>query len=209
MLDLTQALTYSAAVGLAAAIPGPGMAALVARSVSGGTLLGFCVLAGLILGDLSYLSFAVFGLAMLAEYLNALFQLVRWCAAAYLCYLACQFWFANHQAIEVGKPAHKKEVLSAAISGLTITLGNPKTIAFYLALLPLVINLEAISIRTWALMLVPLTVLVLLSVGSMFILAAVRIRHLLSSQRSQRRLFRGAAIIMVAAAAAMLARGSA
>ncbi|CAN7735597.1 LysE family translocator [Caballeronia sp. LjRoot31] len=206
MLDLTQVLTYSAALGIAAAIPGPGMAALVARSVSGGTLLGFCVLGGLILGDLSYLSFAVFGLAMLAEHFNALFQLVRWGAAAYLCYLAWQFWFANHQAIEVGKPAQRKELLSAAISGVTITLGNPKTIAFYLALLPLVINLEAISIQTWALTLVPLTVLVLLSVGSMFILAAVRIRHLLSSQRAQRRLFRGAAIIMVAAAAAMLAR---
>ncbi|EGH08634.1 hypothetical protein Pgy4_06252, partial [Pseudomonas savastanoi pv. glycinea str. race 4] len=38
MLDLTQVLTYSAALGIAAAIPGPGMAALVARSVSGGGL---------------------------------------------------------------------------------------------------------------------------------------------------------------------------
>ena len=36
----------------------------------------------------------------------------------------------------------RKELLSAAVSGLTITLGNPKTIAFYLALLPLGINLE-------------------------------------------------------------------
>jgi len=54
------------------------MAALVARSVSGGTLSGFCLLLGLILGDLTYLSFAVFGLAMIAEHFNALFQLVRW-----------------------------------------------------------------------------------------------------------------------------------
>ena len=36
MLELSQALTYTAALGVAAAIPGPGMAALVARSVSGG-----------------------------------------------------------------------------------------------------------------------------------------------------------------------------
>lgn len=206
MLDLTQVLTYSVALGIAAAIPGPGMAALVARSVSGGTLSGFCLLSGLILGDLTYLSFAVFGLAMIAEHFNALFQLVRWGAALYLCYLAWQFWFANHQAIEVGKPAKKKELLSAAISGLTITLGNPKTIAFYLALLPLVINLEAVSLQTWALVLVPLTILVLLSVGALFIFAAVRIRHLLSGQRAQQQLFRSAATIMVAAAASMLIR---
>lgn len=209
MLDLTQVLTYSAALGIAAAIPGPGMAALVARSVNGGMLSGFCLLFGLILGDLTYLSFAVFGLAMIAEHFSALFQLVRWGAALYLCYLAWQFWFTNHQAIEVGKPAKKKELMSAAISGLTITLGNPKTIAFYLALLPLVISLEAVSLQTWALMLVPLTILMLLSVGALFIFAAVRIRHLLSSQRAQQQLFRGAATVMVAAAASMLVRGSA
>lgn len=207
MLDLTQVLTYSMALGIAAAIPGPGMAALVARSVSGGALSGFCLLFGLILGDLAYLSFAVFGLAMIAEHFNALFQLVRWGAALYLCYLAWQFWYASHQPIEVGMPVKKKELVSAALSGLTITLGNPKTIAFYLALLPLVINLEAVSLQTWALMLVPLTILVLLSVGALFIFAAVRIRHLLSSQRAQQQLFRGAATIMVAAAASMVIRG--
>lgn len=206
MLDLTQALTYSVALGIAAAIPGPGMAALVARSVSGGALSGFCLLSGLILGDLAYLSFAVFGLAMIAEHFLALFQLVRWGAALYLGYLAWQFWFADHQAIDVGKPVKKKELLSAAVSGLTITLGNPKTIAFYLALLPLVINLETVSLQTWGLMLVPLTVVVLLGVGALFVFAAVRIRHLLSGQRAQRRLFRGAATIMAAAAAMILVR---
>ncbi|AHF67490.1 MULTISPECIES: LysE family translocator [Pseudomonas] len=206
MLDMTQILTYSAALGIAAAIPGPGMAALVARSVSGGTLSGFCLLCGLILGDLTYLSFAVFGLALIAEHFNALFQVVRWGAALYLCYLAWQFWFADHQAMESGKKTAKKELLSAALSGLTITLSNPKTIAFYLALLPLAINLEAVSLKTWALVLVPLTVLVLLAFGALFIFAAVRIRHLLSGQSAQRKLFRGAAAIMLMAAASMLAR---
>ncbi|MBJ7223537.1 MULTISPECIES: LysE family translocator [unclassified Brenneria] len=206
MLDLTQVISYSVALGIAAAVPGPGLAALVARSVSGGTLSGFCLLLGLILGDLIYLSFAVFGLAMVAEHFSALFEAVRWGAALYLCYLAWQFWFANHQAIEVGKSAKKRELVSAALSGLTITLGNPKTIAFYLAILPLVIDLQAVSLQTWAVVLVPLTVLVLLSVGALFIVAAVRVRHLLSSPRAQQHLFRGAATIMVAAAASMLRR---
>jgi len=207
MLDLSQVLTYSAALGVAAAIPGPGMAALVARSVSGGALSGFCLLGGLILGDLTYLSLAVFGLAMIAEHFHALFQLVRWGAALYLAYLAWQFWRAQHQAIETGRAVPRKELLSAALSGLTITLGNPKTIAFYLALLPLVINLEVVSLQAWAFMLVPLTIAVLLAVGALFVFGAVRIRHLLSSLRAQQRLFRGAALIMAAAAAAMLVRG--
>lgn len=204
MLDLSQILTYAAALGIAAAIPGPGMAALVARSVSGGLLPGFSLLLGIILGDLIYLSFAVFGLTLIAHHFSALFAVVRWGAAAYLGYLAWQFWFAAHQPVSLGKPIDGRELLSAWFSGLTITLGNPKTIAFYLALLPLVINLESISLQTWGLMLVPLTALVLLAVGTVFVLGAVRVRHLLASLRAQQLLFRGAAVIMLGAAGAML-----
>lgn len=204
MLELSQALTYTAALGIAAAIPGPGMAALVARSVSGGALPGFSLLSGLILGDLVYLSFAVFGLGLIAHYFDALFVLVRVFAAIYLCYLAWQFWWAKPQPVSVGRPVSKQELFSAWLSGLTITLGNPKTIAFYLALLPLVIHLESVSLHTWAFMLVPLTIAVLFIVGGLFVLGAVRIRHVLASQRAQLYLFRGAALMMVGAAGAML-----
>ncbi|MCW2101946.1 UNVERIFIED_ORG: threonine/homoserine/homoserine lactone efflux protein [Pseudomonas psychrophila] len=206
MLELSQALTYTAALGVAAAIPGPGMAALVARSVSGGALPGFSLLSGLILGDLVYLSFAVFGLSLIAHYFDALFVLVRACAAVYLGYLAWQFWWAEPQPVVLGRPINKRELFSAWLSGLTITLGNPKTIAFYLALLPLVINLESVSLHTWSAVLVPLTIAVLFIVGGLFVLGAVRIRHLLASPRAQHYLFRGAALMMLGAALAMLAQ---
>lgn len=206
MLELSQALTYTAALGVAAAIPGPGMAALVARSVSGGALPGFSLLSGLILGDLVYLSFAVFGLSLIAHYFDALFVLVRVCAAVYLSYLAWQFWWAKPQPVVLGRPINKRELFSAWLSGLTITLGNPKTIAFYLALLPLVINLESVSLHTWGVVLVPLTIAVLFIVGGLFVLGAVRIRHLLASPRAQHYLFRGAALMMLGAALAMLAQ---
>ena len=206
MLDLTQLMTYAVSLLIAAIVPGPGMAALVARSVGGGAAAGSCLLLGLILGDLIYLSFAVFGLALIAEHFDLLFQLVRWGAALYLGYLAWLFWCADHQEIVVGRPAHSRELLSAALSGLTITLGNPKTIAFYLALVPLAIDLNSVSLGTWALVLVPLTVAVLLVVGAVFILAAVRIRHMLSSPRAQQHLFRGAATVMLGAALSMLVR---
>ncbi|QKO12153.1 hypothetical protein HAT91_00470 [Dickeya solani] len=78
MLEPAQILAYITALGLAAAIPGPGMTALVARSVSGGAITGFTMLAGLIIGDLIYLSFAVFGLAVVAHSYGALFTLISW-----------------------------------------------------------------------------------------------------------------------------------
>ncbi|MEN4976190.1 LysE family translocator [Pantoea eucalypti] len=204
MSGTAQILSYMAALGLAAAIPGPGMTALVARSVSGGLITGFTMLAGLILGDLIYLSIAVFGLAVIAHNYTSIFTLINWAASLYLCMLAWQFWCHQPQAININQKATKRELASAWFSGLTITLGNPKTIAFYMAILPLVISLDNVSLQMWGGMLVPLTVFVLLCIGAVFILAALRIRHLLTSEKAQRRLFRSAGFIMMLAAAGMV-----
>lgn len=206
MLGTAQIISYIAALGLAAAIPGPGMTALVARSVSGGAVTGFTMLAGLILGDLIYLSVAVFGLAVIAHTYTSIFTLINWAASFYLLMLAWQFWCHQPQAINIDQKATKRELVSAWFSGLTITLGNPKTIAFYLAILPLVISLDNVSLQIWGGMLVPLTVFVLLSVGAVFILAALKIRHLLTSIKAQRLLFRTVGFIMMLAAFGMVVK---
>ena len=205
MIGLTEALTYAVALAIAAAIPGPGMTALVARSVGQGANAGLAMLFGLILGDLCYLSFAVFGLAVVAQSFSALFVVIRWLSIAYLLYLAWQFWHAHQHEISADT-ASARNLRSSTLSGLAITLGNPKTIAFYLALLPLVIPLESISIGSWATMLVPITIAVLLAVGSIFILGALAVRRLLSSEQAQRRLHRSAALAMAGAASSMISR---
>ena len=206
MLDLSQMLTYVIALAIAVAIPGPGITALVARSVSSGAVMGFAMLSGVVLGDLTYLSFAVFGLAILAKSFSVLFLLVKWGSMAYLCYLAWQFWTADYHSLEGSHSPSRKDLFSAAISGYTLTLGNPKTIAFYLALLPIIIDLQTISVNTWALVLIPLTAAVLLGVGAVFILAAVAVRSILSSKQSQKLLHRSAAVAMILAAGTVLLR---
>jgi len=205
MLDPSQTLAYVAALGIAATIPGPGITALVARAASSGTRSAFAMLGELIVGDLVYLSFAVFGLAVIANTFQSLFVAIRWFSIAYLLLLAWQFWHASHHDLNGAQPS-RRGLMTAALSGLTITLGNPKTIAFYLALLPVVIDLRQVDAATWAGALVPLTVLVLLGVGGTFIVAALGVRHWLSSARAQRRLHRGAALAMAGAAGTMVLR---
>lgn len=204
MLEPTQIIAYVTALGLAAAIPGPGMTALVARSVSGGAITGFTMLAGLILGDLIYLSFAVFGLALVAHHFSFLFTMISWGASLYLLWLSWQFVTFNPEAIEINKKISRSELVTTLLSGFTITLGNPKTIAFYLAILPLVITLDTVSLQIWGLLLVPLTITVLIAVGSIFILGALRVRKFLANQNAQLLLFRSAGIIMFAAAISMI-----
>jgi len=205
-MESTQIITYALALGIAAAIPGPGMIALVARSLSGGALSGFALLGGIIIGDIIYLSFAVFGLAVLAQSFHWLFALIKWGSVLYLCYLAWQFWHTKAQSVAVvAKPAGK-DLLAAGTSGLGITLGNPKTIAFYLALLPVVINLQTISLISWATVLVPLTVIVLSAVGAAFIVGAVAVRQGLTSARAQHYIYKGAGSAMFLAAGSVVSR---
>lgn len=206
MIEPTQALAFITALAVAAAIPGPGITALIARSLSGGALSGFAMLIGIILGDLTFLSFAVFGLAMIAKTFGLLFALVKWGAIAYLCYLAWQFWSADHQSLDSASTTSRKSLISSCLSGYSITLGNPKTIAFYLALLPVMIDIENITLQSWGLTLVPLTVVVLLAVGVPYIFAAISVRKALSGKKAQQVLHRGAAGIMLGTAGVMMSR---
>lgn len=205
MLALSDIATYTVALAIAAAIPGPGMTAIVARSVGSGAKAGFAMLLGIAMGDLIYLSFAVFGLAIVAQNFSAFFSFIRWASIVYLLYLAWQFWYAKHNDLESKAQTHSA-LGSAAISGLAITLGNPKTIAFYLALLPLVLDLNNISVTNWAMVLVPVTISVLLLIGAVFILGAISIRRILRSARAQRQMYRGASLVMAGAAGSMLLR---
>lgn len=206
MIDATQALAYSVALAVAAAIPGPGITALVARTVGSGMSSGLAMLGGLMLGDLIYLSFAVFGMAVIAQSFAGLFVAIKWFSIAYLAFLAWQFWTASHHDMDSGSTSFKRPLATCALSGLTLTLGNPKTIAFYLALLPLVIDLNSITFNAWLFNLVPLTIFVLLLVGGAFIVGAYSVRRYLNGRAAQKHLHRGAAIAMAVAGGTMVLR---
>jgi len=215
LIELASLLSYALALAIAVAIPGPGITALVARTVTGGIRAGYAMWLGLALGDLVFLSFAVFGLALVASQFAAVFVVIKWFSIVYLCFLGWQFWRASHESIthslddsavtDIRQDANTA-VGGIVLSGLLVTLGNPKPIAFYLALLPLILDLEQVTFNTWAFVLVPLTVLVLFVIGSLFILAAASVRHLLASARAQQILHRVAAVAMVGAAFTMVVR---
>lgn len=205
MIEFSQLIAYTIALGIAAAIPGPGMTALVARSVANGAKSGFAMLSGLILGDLFYLSLAVFGLAVIAQNFGEVFIVIKILAALYLAFLAWKFWTAEHGVLQA-KVVDNKELFSAAASGFAITLSNPKTIAFYLALLPVVIDVQAVSFSAWAYGLVPATIMILIVVGGSFVLGALAVRKFLVNPKAQKYLYRSAAGAMLVAAGSMLAR---
>ncbi len=198
-MSFLEYLPYIIALSIAAAIPGPGIAAGVGKALGSGLRPAFYFMNGLVLGDLTYLTFAILGLAAIANVFSGFFIVVKFAGAAYLLWLAWSFWNAGIDPNKVNTQ-QGKGFWSSFITGYAVTMGNPKPIIFYMALLPSVIDIEAVTLHSY-LILVLLTVLVLFAVVMPYILLASKARVFLSNPRSLRILNRSAAGAMAGAAA--------
>ncbi len=197
-------LIFAGALMVAAGSPGPSIAALVARVLSGGWRGVLPFLAAMWIGEAIWLSLAVWGLAAIAESLQLLFTVIKYLGVAYLLYLAWRMWFAPVELKDAALPAARSgRRLFAA--GMAVTLGNPKIMVFYLALLPAIIDLGSITLAGWAeLTATMLAVLTAVDLG--WALLAAQARRLLRTPRALRAVNRLSAGVMAGAATAIAAR---
>jgi len=93
------------------------------------------------------------------------------------------------------------------LSGLVVTLGNPKTMLFYVALAPTLIDLNGIGIREYAILLAT-TFVVLLVVLVPYMLFASRARMMLKQPRALQALNKTAAGILAGTAAFIATRAA-
>ena len=204
-MTLAGFITYSGALALAAAIPGPGVTALVARALGSGFRSSLFMSLGLILGDLIYLTAVVLGLAIVAQTFGIVFLVIKWAGVAYLVWLAWTFWTSGITAETVEARKAKGGFFASFLAGLTVTLGNPKTMIFYLAITPTIVELKTITFADYG-VLAALTIVTLLIVLVPYLALAAKARWFLKTPRALKALNRTAAAFMVGAAAAIAAR---
>jgi threonine/homoserine/homoserine lactone efflux protein len=204
-MTLATLLAYSGALFVAAAIPGPGMTAIVARALGSGFRPTFLMGLGLILGDLCYLTAVVLGLALVAQTFTTPFLIIKYLGALYLVYVAWKLWTAGLIAQNI-EAKRSTSVGLSFLSGLLVTLGNPKTMLFYVALVPTLIPLEQIDASDYV-VLVGATFIVLMAVLIPYIMLATQARTLLKKPDSLRTLNRSAASILAGTAAYIAVRG--
>ena len=203
-MPLSSLAFFAAVYAIAVASPGPGIAALVARVLARGTpgIIGFA--AGFVAGDLIWFSLTVAGLAMVAQTFAIGFVVLKYAGAIYLAYLAWGAWTARTDAVEVA-PMAGHGAVRLFLGGLTLTLGNPKVILFFLALLPTVVDLDHLT--PLGIAEIAATIVVVLSaVLAAYVLAAARARRVFTSSRARRAINRGAGTVMAGAAVAIVAR---
>ncbi|MGS1095608.1 LysE family translocator [Aquamicrobium terrae] len=204
-MTLAGFLAYSAALGIAAAIPGPGVTALVARALGSGFRASFAMFLGLLLGDLFYLTATVLGLAFVAQQFGLVFLAVKWFGVLYLAWLGWRFWREGITPENVQAGKARGGLLSSFVGGLALTLGNPKTMIFYLAITPTILDLNSITAADYTILVV-VTAVVLTIVLLPYLVLAARARWFLSSPRALTLLNRTAGTFMMGAAAAIAAR---
>ncbi|HTJ56549.1 MAG TPA: LysE family translocator [Devosiaceae bacterium] len=203
-MDLITLLSFTVAYAIVVAVPGPGVAAIVARALGGGFWSAVPMVVGILLGDLAYLTFAAFGLAAIATHFSAVFTVIRYASALYLAYIAWKFWTAKPGSEQVG-PKTEEHWAKTLLAGLSLTLGNPKTIVFYLALLPTVVPLDKIT-ATGFLELTAIVIVVLMVIGLAYAALAAGAREFFRSSTALRRLNRVTGGVLALAAAAVLVR---
>jgi len=196
-------LSFAIVLLVAVISPGPAIAALVARIMARGTegIAAFC--AGLVLGDLIWLCCAMFGLAALAALFQPIFLIVKYCGAAYLLFLAWKLWRDS------GAPVTAEPVRGQGLqlfgAALLLSMGNPKIMLFYLALMPTLIDLTRLTIADMA-ELAAIVALVVSVVLAGYVVLAAHARRMFTSPRALQTVNRTAGLAMAGAAAAIVVR---
>jgi threonine/homoserine/homoserine lactone efflux protein len=193
---------FSLVYALAVASPGPGVAAVVARALGRGMGGAPAFIAGFLVGDLVWFALAAAGLAVLAHSAYTVFLAIRYLGAAYLLYLAWRLWTAPAQALEASQRTCRERPLQLFLGSLALTLGNPKTMVFFLAVLPTVVELNRLSAVGFLGMALVIAV-VLPAVLGAYTLFAARARSRLSQPGTVRWVQRGTGAVMAGAAIAV------
>lgn len=197
-ISIGQCAVFALTFGASAATPGPEVAALLGRSVSGGLRNSGFLALGIVMGKLLLLGSAVAGLVALVRVLGPAFVVLRYCGAAYLLYLGVKKWVRAGRAVAEERFSGQIRMLPETGLGLAMTLSNPIALAFYLALLPSVIDVARVSVLDYvalASILVAVMCLVVVAYG----MAGEMVRRLSSGTASKTRIDRISAAVFIAA----------
>jgi threonine/homoserine/homoserine lactone efflux protein len=132
------------AMMLLAAMPSLSVLLVTSKAATSGLRHGACVAAGVVVGDVIFILLAVFGLALVVNVFAGAWLVVKVAAAAYLVWLALGLLRSSVRPDAFSEPPDTS-LQGSFMAGLLLTLADQKAIIFYLAFLPVFIDLAALS----------------------------------------------------------------
>ena len=128
-------ITFAIAAFILAITPGPGLAYVVAKTVSSGRTEGLASCIGTAIGGMVHVLAAAFGISLVIAKSAVAFHAIKFIGAAYLVFLGIRLLMRKQAVTQVGDVA-AQGCRHAMIEGVVVEAMNVKTALFFLAFLP-------------------------------------------------------------------------
>ena len=149
-MELTVWLGLLASALFISISPGPGAIFSISQGTQYGLRRALFTVIGLQLGLTSQILFLLFGLGVLIDQFPSIFIVIKVLGMIYLIILGIMQWFKRIE--QISTPEEEIPVVFSPLKGLLqgffVNLTNIKGTVFFLALIPLFINLTALKLST-------------------------------------------------------------
>jgi threonine/homoserine/homoserine lactone efflux protein len=138
MLPLPNLLAFLAAAIVLVVMPGPTVLFVVGRSIALGRRVGLLSVLGNAIGLIPVVIAVAFGVGAIVMQSEVVFTILKFVGAGYLVYLGIQAIRHRKQAAEAMQTGSHapKSTLRVLGEGFLVGVSNPKSIAFFVAVLP-------------------------------------------------------------------------
>ena len=144
-ITITQLALYSGALVVLWLTPGPVWLAVFARGLSGGFNAVVPLAFGVAVGDILWPLLAILGLSALIGLYSGILTLIGYFGAALFVIMGVMLIRYANKGITQNKSLTRPGLWAGFMAGLIAVIANPKTIFFYLGLLPTFFDITQLS----------------------------------------------------------------
>jgi threonine/homoserine/homoserine lactone efflux protein len=202
MIDPAKLAAFAVVTGLVSLMPGPQMVFVMTQAAWRGPRAGAAALAGLQLGNATWFVMAGLGLGTLALAWPGAFTALTAAGAIYLAWLGLQAW--RHAGTQPPDEAPRRTLGRHALrDSLAVSLSNPKSLVYVLALLPPFVD-PRMPVAPQLALLAAIAIALDLTVGAVYVAAGGSLSAVMNRAAVRLWFERAIGTIFLALAAAIL-----
>lgn len=207
MIDFETLTMFVAASFLLGLAPGPDNIFVLTQSILHGRWAGFLIILGLCTGLIVHTTIVALGVAVIFQTSVVAFNILKYCGAAYLIYLAWKAFMASTTPIELTERV-RLTFPQLYRRGIIMNVTNPKVSIFFMAFLPQFADPARGPITLQLVLLGAIFILVTLIVFNLIAqLAGIIGKWISKSEKGEKILNRVAALVFVSLAIKLILTG--
>lgn len=142
-MDITTIILFTTSITLLSLVPGPSVILVMVQSSGVGLKSGLITTLGIVLGAMLFFTIAFFGLntALDQSGVQGFYHFIQSASALYLGWIGYSLITSTTQNLTKTDKAEAMFTTKEFVAGLSIAIGNPKTILFYASILPSFVDL--------------------------------------------------------------------